>query len=97
MEYLREDLNRGYDEETVVNFFSNLYVTGRYSVGCFWCIFSCIRAYILVESKTDIKSFALLRKQLKSLTVKHLKKKSDIFTAVEMKKVLEEKYDDNNP
>ena len=72
--YLKEVPERGYDEETVVNFFSQLHVTKKYSVGSFWCIFSCIRSYILVVSKVDIKTFPLLRKLLKGLTAKHLVK-----------------------
>ena len=86
--YLNENLARGYDKETVVNYFTTLHITQQYSVGTFWCIFSCLQSYILVSSKVDIKTFPLLRKLLKRLTAKHVKKKSDIFTAEEMKVVL---------
>ena len=39
----------------------------------------------------------LLRKLIKSLTMNHLAKKAGIFTAEEMKKVLNDFYDESDP
>ena len=74
-----------------------MYNEGKYSVGIFWCIFSCIRSYLLGKTKIDIKSFALLRKLIKSLTENHIKKKTYIFTAEEIKRVLIEIYNEDDP
>ena len=80
-----------------MNYFTYNYEEGPYGPGSFWQMFSCIRSYILVESKIEIKNWALLRKLIKSLTVKHLKKKADIFTWIEMQKILEEMFDEEKP
>ena len=80
-----------------MDYSSQLYTDKRYSPGSFCCIFSCICSYVLVKSKIDIKTFPLLPKHIKSLTMGHLKKKADVFNAGHMKKVLTEMYDDNNP
>ena len=72
--YLQYALSTGqeaYQEETTVNYFTVTYEDQTYSPGSFWQMFSCIRSYILVKTKIDIKSFSLLRKLIKSLTVKH--------------------------
>jgi hypothetical protein len=47
--------------------------------------------------KVDIKSFALLCKLIKGSMEKHIKKKASIFTAEEMKKVLIEMYNKDDP
>ena len=52
---------------------------------------------ILVEARLDIKTYPLLRKLIKSLTVKHLKCKADIFSADEMKKIFTEMFNENEP
>ena len=80
-----------YGEITLVNFFAWMKTENKYSPGSFWCIFSCIRTMVLVESSIDIKTYPLLRKTIKTLTVKHLKKKADIFESKEIKKILTEK------
>ena len=50
---------------------------------------------ILVEARLDIKTYPLLRKLIKSLTVKYLKCKADIFSADGMKKSFTEMLDEN--
>ena len=79
--YLQYALSTGqeaYTEETMVNYFTVTYEDQTYSPGSFWQMFSCIRSYILVKTKIDIKSFSLPRKLIKSLTVNHLKKITSI-------------------
>ena len=56
-----------------------MYNEGRYSVGTLWCIFSCIRSYLLMKTKVDITSFASLRKIIKNLTKTQIKNKSIDF------------------
>ena len=97
IDYVKANGYDEFDESTVVNYFTEMYNEGQYSVGTFWCIFSCIRSYLLVKTKVDIKSFALLRKLIKGLTEKHIKKKASIFTGEEMKKVLMEMYNEDDP
>ena len=75
LEYMTSNPKRGYDEATIVNYFTEVYKKGTYSVGSFWCMFSCIRSYILVKTTVDIKRYALLKKLLKGLTEKHVAKK----------------------
>ena len=98
--FLKYALSTGqesFKEETMVNYFTNTYKEMTYSPGSFWQMFSCIRSYVLVKTKIDIKSFTLLKKLIKSLVVKHLVKKASIFTSEEIVKALKEFYDDSNP
>lgn len=67
-----EDEKHGLNKETIVNYFSKIHKHGCFSPGTCWCIFSYIRSYILVQSKIDINKYALLRKLLKGLTMRHL-------------------------
>ena len=62
-----------FKEERLVNYVSATYEGGRYSPGSFWCMFSCIRSYIVIKTKVDIKTFTLLKGLIKRLTVNHLK------------------------
>ena len=98
--FLKYALSTGqesFKEETMVNYFTTTYKNMTYSPGSFWQMFSCIRSYVLVKTKIDIKSFTLLKKLIKSLVVKHLKKKASIFTSEEILKALKEFYNDNDP
>ena len=63
----------------------------------YWQMFSCLCTYILVKTKIDIKTFALLCKLLKSLTMKHIKKKAAIFTRDEFLRAVKDMYNDENP
>ena len=80
-----------------MNYFTDMFNRKLFSPGTFWCIFSCVRSYILVQSKIDIKKYMLLRKLIKSLTMTHLAKKAGVFTAEEMKRVLYDFYDESDP
>ena len=73
--YMKEEKERGFDENTIVNYFSEIYAKGLCSTGSFWCMFSCIRSYIIVKTKIDIKNYVVLKKLLNGLTAKHLAKK----------------------
>ena len=59
-------------------------------------MFLCIRAYILLKAKIDIKIFDLLKTLIKRLTVRHLKQKADIFTSDEFNMALQNFYDEAN-
>ena len=74
-----------------------MYKDEKYLPGSFWCIYLCIRSLILVEARIDIKQYPRLRKTIKSLTVKHLKQKADIFTAEKVKQLLAEYLDGDKP
>ena len=96
-DYVFADDKRNYGENTLVNFFVWMNTDNVYSPGSFWCIYSCVRAMILCESRIDIKNYILLRKTIKQLTVHHLKKKADVIPASDFKRALEEMYDENDP
>ena len=68
-----------YIEESCVNYFTYNYQEGPYGPGSFWQMFSCIRSYILVETKVEIKNWSLLRKLIKGITAKHIKKKRNLL------------------
>ena len=51
LEYMTSDPKRVYDEVTIVNYFTKVYKKVTYSVGSFWCMFSCIHSYILVKTR----------------------------------------------
>ena len=51
---------------------------------------------ILAETRLDIKTYPLLRRMIKTLTAKRVKKKANIFTSKQIKKILTE-YDNDDP
>ena len=80
----------------MVNNFTEVYNENTHGIETFLFIISCIRSYLSVKRKVDIKSFALRRKVIKK-TEKHIKRKASIFTVEEMTKVLIEIYNYDDP
>ena len=81
----------------IINYFTDICNNGKYSVGSFWCTFSCICSYIWVKEQIDIKTYVLLKKLLKGLTAKHLALKDDVFTSNEMGRVFMDAFDEIDP
>ena len=88
---------REFEEQNIVNYFKNIYNTGEYNPGWFRTILSFICSYILVKSTICIKKYAFLRKLIRSLTVKHIKKKAGIFTSDEMGRSLIDQFNNDEP
>jgi len=97
VKYCKQDTSRNETSQTtLVNYFSMIASTGRYSPGTMWCIYSCLKSYIMVKYNINIKCMMLLRKCIKRITQDHLASKPDIFLFSEIKLGLTTLFDEDN-
>ena len=63
----------------LVNYFSMIATTEKYSLETMWYICTCLKSYIMVKYNTNIKSIMCLCKAIKRFTQDRIVSKPDIF------------------
>ena len=80
----------------MINYFNDTCLTCECSAGNFWCMWSPIKSYLMVQHRLDIRTCPLLCRLLIKVVLQDVKHKSNVFKKGVTQIALQEMHDDEN-